>query len=375
MNVNILVGNAVRKTSVLLRRPPRLFWLCVVIPTLLMVIYYGLVAADVYVSEARFIVRSPQRQGSSTLGQLLGTNLGPAQDDTYTVLDYMLSRDALLELDRQLQVRRSFGRGDLLARFPGLEYDDSFENMHRYYQKKIEVYFDPASSIATLKVRSFNAQEAQAINRKLLDMGESLVNRINERARQDMLRHAASDLKETERKAAEAALALAEYRNHKGIIDPDKQSSLQLQQVTKWQDELLAAQEQLAQLQLLSQENPQIPVLRERIRILKTAIEEQSRNVAGGEQSLASKAAQYQRLVLERDFADRQLASALNSLEQARNDVRRQQLYLERITGPSLPDAALEPRRVRSIASVLLLGLIAWGVLAMLTAGIREHMD
>jgi capsular polysaccharide transport system permease protein len=97
--------------------------------------------------------------------------------------------------------------------------------------------------------------------------------------------------------------------------------------------------------------------------------------VAGGDTSLAAKAADYQRLALEREFADRQLAGALASLEQARNEAQRKQLYLERIAQPSLPDVAVEPRRIRGFFATFVLSLIAWGILSMLIAGIREHQD
>jgi capsular polysaccharide transport system permease protein len=95
--------------------------------------------------------------------------------------------------------------------------------------------------------------------------------------------------------------------------------------------------------------------------------------VAGGDKSLANKAADFQRLLLEREFADRQLGSALASLEQARNEAQRKQLYLERIVQPNKPDYPLEPRRIRGILTTLILGLIAWGILNLLVAGVKEH--
>ena len=79
--------------------------------------------------------------------------------------------------------------------------------------------------------------------------------------------------------------------------------------------------------------------------------------------------------MLEKEFADRLLASALASLEQARNEAQRQQLYLERIAEPNLPDAAMEPRRIRNVLVILVLSLIVWGVLSMVVSGVREHMD
>ena len=354
----------------------KLFWTTVVLPTLTAILYFGFIAADVYISESRFVVRSPERSTASPLGMLLkGTGFTRSQDDSYTVQDFMLSRDALRALDEKLELRDAYNKGDVLSRFPGLDWDDSFENMHRYYQKMVGVQLDPVSSIATVTVRAFSTEEAQQINQHLLEMSEALINQLNERGRQDMIRFAANEVTVAETKAKLAALTLARYRNEKGVIDPEKQSAIPLQQIAKLQDELISTKSQLAQLQLLTKENPQIPVLKKRIQMLETEIELESARVAGGGRSLASKAAEFQRLALEKEFADKQLASALASLEQARNEAQRQQLYLERIAQPSLPDAAMEPRRVRNILTTLVLGLVAWGVLTMIVAGIKEHLD
>lgn len=356
----------------------RLFLLTVVLPTLLSVIYFGLIASDVYISESRFVVRSPERQTASPLGMLLkGTGFSRSQDDTYTVQDFMLSRDALQSLDEKLQIGKAFASKDvdIFSRFAGLDWDDSFEALHRYYQKMVDIQLDGLSSITTVKVKSFTGEEAFRINQQLLEMGETLVNQLNERGRHDMIRYAASEVLEAEKKAKAAALALSAYRNQKGVIDPERQSTIQLQQIAKLQDELIATHAQLTQLQTFTKNNPQIPALQQRVQILRQEIETETTRVAGGDRSLANKAAEYQRLALEREFADKQLGSALASLEQARNEAQRKQLYLERIVQPRKPDMALEPRRLRSIVATMLLGLIAWGIFSMLIAGVREHQD
>ena len=76
---------------------------------------------------------------------------------------------------------------------------------------------------------------------------------------------------------------------------------------------------------------------------------------------------------MESQFADRQLASAMSSLQEAENEARRKQAYVERIVEPNRPDAALEPKRLRGIGTTFLMCFIIWGVLVMLMAGIREH--
>jgi capsular polysaccharide transport system permease protein len=86
-----------------------------------------------------------------------------------------------------------------------------------------------------------------------------------------------------------------------------------------------------------------------------------------------SKTSEYERLSLEMDFADKQLAAAMASLESARSQALRQQLYLITVAKPSLPDAAVLPRRARSVVTTVILGLVSWGILALLLAGVREH--
>jgi capsule polysaccharide export protein KpsE/RkpR len=88
---------------------------------------------------------------------------------------------------------------------------------------------------------------------------------------------------------------------------------------------------------------------------------------------LAAGAVEYQRLMLQSDYATKQLGAAMSSLQDAQSEASRKQAYIERIVQPNFPDASLEPRRLRGIFATLVLSLITYGVVRMLAAGIREH--
>jgi capsular polysaccharide transport system permease protein len=355
----------------------RLFICTVVLPTLLSILYFGFIASDVYTSESTFVVRSPERQSEAPLsGILKGVGFSRAQDDAYTVQNFMRSRDALRVLNEKLAIGKAFANNDvdIISRFAALGWNDSFEALYRYYLKKVDIQYDSASSIFTVTVRAFTAEDCYRINKLLLEMSETLINSLNERGRQDMIRFAAGEVSEAEGKAKTAELALSSFRSQKGVIDPERQSTIQLQQISKLQDELIATKTQLVHLQTFTRENPQIPALKKRVETLQSEIKNESARVTGGENSLAGKAAGYQSLALEREFTAKQLAAALASLEQARNEAIRKQLYLERIVQPNKPDVAMEPHRLKSILETFVVGLIVWGILNMLIAGVREHL-
>src|SRR5574343_2036775 len=102
----------------------RLLLVTTIIPTTLAIIYFGLIASDVYISESRFVVRSPERQTASPLGMILkGAGFSKAQDDSYTVQDYMLSRDALKSLDEELKIKAVYSSSsiDFFSRFAGAD--------------------------------------------------------------------------------------------------------------------------------------------------------------------------------------------------------------------------------------------------------------
>jgi BexC/CtrB/KpsE family polysaccharide export inner-membrane protein len=353
-----------------------LFLLTVVIPTAVAILYFGFMASDVYVSESRFVVRSPDKPTMSGLGVLLkSSGFGNGGDEVYAADEYIQSRDALALLNRDGSVARAYGspRVSILNRFNGFGLDGSREELFSYFRNKLRVDFETTSSITTLSVRAYTPSDAQKFNQELLELAEQQVNRLNRRGRVDVVELSEREVREAEEAARRASLALAQFRNASGIIDPEKQAAVQLQMISKLQDELIGSRMQLLQLQAMAPENPQIPILRVRIAGLAQEIDKQLGLVAGSRRSLSATAARYQRLQLDREFADKRLAAAMTSLQDARAEARRKHAYLERIAQPSLPDKALEPRRLRGIFATLLLGLIAWAIATMLIAGIREH--
>lgn len=363
-------------------RPIRspLFIVTVILPTIIASLYYVLIASDIYISESKFILRVPQRTAPSGLEALFqGISFSKTNEDTSVVQEYVKSRDALVMLERKMPALRSaFGpeHADVFSRFPGmLDEGDSFEHMYRYFERHISVDTSASSAVTTLRVQAFSGKDAYLINKYLLEMAEELVNELNDRSRQDMLRRAASEVASAEERVKAAATKLSEFRQRASVFDPERQSNIQLQLIAKLQDELIARKALLSQLRLVSPKSPQVPSVMAAISDLEAAIENENGKITGQRNSLSNYSGNYERLVLERTFAEKLLGSALTSLEQAREDAQRKQIYLERVAEPGEPDIALEPKRLRNVFACFVLGLVTWGILSMLLAGIREHLD
>jgi capsular polysaccharide transport system permease protein len=359
-----------------LTRPDLLFLAVVVLPVLASVLYFGFLASDIYISESRFVVRAPDKPAPTGLGAILQTaGFENANEEVSAAQSYAVSRDALRAINKNDAFKKAYSDPhiSIVDRFNPLGVWGSFEELYRYFQDKVTLTNDNATQITTLTVRAYAPKDAQRFNEELLELSEATVNRLNLRGREDLVRFAQAEVDASKAKAQSAALALAAYRNRSGVVDPEKQADVQMAMISNLQNQLIAGKSELAQLQRYAPDNPRIPVVGTQIAAIQQEIDRQTGKVTGSSRSLARSAVEFQRLSLENDFASKQLAASLASLEQARNEARRKQAYVERIVEPNLPDAAMEPRRLRGIFATVILSLLAYGILRMLLAGVREH--
>lgn len=356
----------------------RWFMLGVVVPTLIAVLYYGFIASDVYISESRFVIKSPdqKRSQTSTLANLIQTTgLSAGQEQTNEVLAYVRSRDALKSLEKDVGIREQFANSgaDILSRFPGPLSQNTFEDLFRYYGNMVDARLDSDTGLAVIKVKAFNAQDAYTINAKLLNLSEELVNRLNSRAQTNGIAEAQKQVDLATIKAKETRIALAKYRNAQSLIDPERQAVGVLEISSGLVAQRAALQAQLEQMQRVTPGNPSLPALQNRIASISSQIALQDGRVVGSNSGIASKLGGYENLLVEQEFATQRLNAANTALARASAEAVSQQFYLERVVEPNVPDEPLLPKRFLDVlviaACALCLYVIGW----MFMVGILEH--
>lgn len=351
------------------------FLIVVVLPTFFAAIYFLLIASPRYVSEARFVVRSPANEQPSTLGMALsGVGLSTGTSDAFAVHEYLQSRDGLAEIDKALKLRGMYeGPGiDPFSRLPGPFQNQSFEVFHKGFNRYVTVGYDSASGISTLRVEAFKASDAQKINQALLQAGEQLVNRLNERAANNAVAETRRSVMENQARLLEAQNRLTAFRNAEGFIDPARTAQVANDLIGELTVQLATLRAERAQIAADAPDSPQIPMLDSRIRAYAQQVALEQSKIVGDADSLASKISTYERLALEREFADKLLAQATATLASAQADARRQRLYLDQIVRPNLPDEPTQPKRFLSILAVLASSLVVYSLGMLVWAGLRE---
>ena len=119
---------------------------------------------------------------------------------------------------------------------------------------------------------------------------------------------------------------------------------------------------QIAEVEKAAPNSPQAGSLRQRVVALEGQVRKERERLAGDDASLAPLIAEYERLMLERELAEKTFASALTLLEAARADSQRQGLFLERISSPIPPDHPRYPYGLLGILATLAVTSIVYSI-------------
>lgn len=375
---------ALPEQPVLLDEPKPSFWrrhllflLFFVLPVAAGSTYYGFIAADQYAVETSYVVRTLNSSMAINPLTILGQSqsFARSEEDTQAINVFMQSRDAAAQLGDLIRKDLGQSKVDIFARYPAPFMADTLEHLYEAFQRQITIKMEGSTGISTLEVRAYDPQHAFELSTRLLQLGEGLINKMNKRAQEDTVKVAREIVQDAEDKLRVQQMRMLAFRNREMILDPQAESVASYELLGQLMGRVAQEEANLGQIMATSPKSPQIASIQERIKAYKQEIERQRARVVGGKDSLANKLAEFEQITLERELATKTLASAMASLETARQEALRQQYYLETIVKPSMPDQARYPKRILSILVVMILSFCVYWIVRKSADLINEHQQ
>jgi len=355
---------------------------CILVPTILAMIYYIFIAANQYAVEVRFSVRSASATPSvDVLSAVTGMpSAGSTVTDSYIVMDYIHSREILDKLIPRLDVRKIYNHpdADYLASFNP---SNTIEEFLEYWKSMIAVNFDSTSQIISVEARAFTAEDSKKVATMIVTLSEELINDLSVRARNDAVKFARAEVTRAEERLQKNRADIRKFRDKRQELDPVKKAEAQQTLLGKLEGELLAAQARLLTVSPdMAKDAPTIIFLNRQINALSQQVIAERAKIAkrdpkatGGNVALSGLLSDFEELSIEREFSQKIYASAIVSLETARADANRQQKYLATFVKPRLPEEALYPQRVLNILIVFFISTVLWALGIMVVYAIRDH--
>jgi capsular polysaccharide transport system permease protein len=375
--------------AILAVRPPSYlatFIVCVLIPSLIVIVYLWAFASDQYLAEARFAIRSTtpetirdgDRGSNNSAGQALSSGTLPtlAGQDAYVVAAYIRSSAILSDLPPTLDPRVLFDRPEADAWFR-LAHDASIEETTAYWREMVTTYVDGPSGMVTVNVRAFRPADAKNLAEAILTASEKLVNSLTARARRDAMAHSEEDVRNAEKMVRDSLAEMRIYRDTVGYIDPAAAAASTSQLLLEAMSEKIRLEnEYFVAARAMAANAPTVTAMKTRLEAYDRQIE-QLRGRLTGESSdgraISAGLAHFEELELKRVFAEKMYAMSQNALERARQRAERQSLYLTVFVPPMLPEEATYPKRT-SFSLLIPAGLLVlWGIMALIAATVEDH--
>ncbi|MDD2868341.1 hypothetical protein [Neomegalonema sp.] len=357
-----------------------IFSLLIVLTPVAFVYYYmNFVSAPQYKSEASFVLQGAEGVVSQEGGRGILTNFTnpAAMFDGYAIEQFLESADGMADVEQRV---------GFIDRMKPAAYDPLYRKLFRNYELKdlstdarISVYRDMVKitysltrQIVEIRVYAFSAEDARVIADALLKSAESFANTLNERARSELLRSAASEVQTMERNLISSRQAVNNWRLNNLNLDPNRSAEMIGTIIARLEAASADTRAELTVSESTTLNAARQAQLRARIDALNEQIGRETRRLTGGDRSTAEQILEYERLELRKQYDERAYESALEGLDSARTALARQQKFVSVVSAPYLDNQVDWPDQPRILALTLVLSMIFWGIARLFLTNIRS---
>ena len=340
--------------------------------------YLYIRAADQYTSTVAFSVR--KEEFTSPIQMLGGIADFASSGTSYAEIlnAFIDSQELVRRLDEDLGLREIFqkARGDPVF---GLRSGGTIEDLHRYWTRMVRVVFDPGAGLIEVRVLAFEAEDARAIASGIFEHSSALIDELSAISQADTTAFAREELDRSVARLKAARQELTAFRSRTQIVDPSADVQGQMGLLSTLEQQLAEA---LINADLLREStraaDPRLKQADRRIAVIEARIADERRKlgvggVGVGEGDFATLLAEFERLAVDRQFAEAAYTAALAGFDQAQAEARRKSRYLAAHIKPTLAESAQHPRR---FALSLLLALFLsgiWAVLVLIFYSFRDR--
>ena len=348
----------------------------VFLPTLLAFFYFRDVAARFYETETQFVIQIAGTPGASPAS--MGANPLLTAPDAMNVQAYLLSREAMIRLDRELGFRAHFSQPQI-DRLQRIEMDASQEATFKLYKRMIKIGFDPTEGIVKMFVNANDPETSEAFSNALLRYAEEQVDFLTARLREDQMKGAREIYNEAEQKMLDAQLSLIDLQKQLGTINPDAQGEAISARIAAYEDEIQAKKLELASI--LDNPRPnqaRVDGVKTDIARLEAVLTDLRAQVSTGndtEESLADLNSRVRLAQLELQTRQGMLQQSLQNLERARIEADQQVRYLQVNVAPIAPDVPTYPRVIENTIISFLIIMGIYLMISVTVAILREQVS
>lgn len=335
-------------------------------------------ASDQYASTVGFSVRKEETNSPIELLGGLTELSGSSSSDTDILYEYLQSQRLVADLDNEIGLKDTWSRSEFDPIF-AFDPSGSIEDLLQYWRRTVRIQYDRGAGLIEIRVLAFAPDDATAIATAIFEKSALMINELSAIAREDSIRYAAEELQAAVDRLKVAREAVTLFRNRHQLVDPAADIQMQSGLLSTLEGRLA---ETLIELDLLVETtragDPRISQAERRIAVIENRIAAERSKLglgdgADGGQTLAPLVGEYERLMVDREFAEQTYLAARATYDAAQAEARRKSRYLAAYLAPTRAETARFPERGTLSAMVALFLMLGWAVMALVTYALKDR--
>jgi len=369
--------------SLLLMKPPsllnkkflnKLLLLSIVITT----IYISELESILYKSSTTILIKD-SKEKSISLGLLsgLGGQSSSSVQDSLVLKNYLESLEVFKEIDKVFNLKDLFlsSEQDFLSRVYRWNTIESYLGL---YNNRLEVIYDPISSIITISYLDTDPKTSKKIVEKLIYLAEKKLNNYEDSLTKKELDFIHNE-KDKYKKILDMHLTrLEKFQNNNKMLSPEEGVEGVSAIIKQLNAKLIEDKIKLNKLAVYQREDSfDIINLKEEIKNLENNIEKTSnyRHGKGSVDPITNKIYTFKELNLNVNIFSEIYTQTLLQEQKTLVEHNKNNKRILVLIKPTIPENYSEPRKIRDIIKYLLIFLFLYGILSLLFAIIKDHKE
>ena len=348
----------------------------VILASILLVVYYSMLASPRYVSQSQFVVKEAGGHDSSLLGLSGLGALSPGMRDALILKTFLESREMATALDKAVSLKAHYERSDWDT-LSKLNQDSTMEEYVEYYQNHVQIIHDELSDVLMVEVQTFDANYSLTVSEALLSISERFINDLGAKMAGEQMSYAQKEVERSYAILTKSQSALISFQDKFKLYSPEQQSGALLTAINGIESSIITEETELKSLLAFMRDDaPEVKAKNIRVASLREQLaQEKQRLTSDDQQSLNKINVNYQEIKLNSELAADLYKSALAGLEVVRAEAYRKLKHLLVIEQPALAQEDKYPRRIHSILTWFIVLLLSYFIGRLILSIIKEHQE
>jgi capsular polysaccharide transport system permease protein len=348
----------------------------VMLASILLIIYFALIASPRYVSEAQFVVKEAGGQDSSILGLSGLGAVSPGMRDALILQTFLQSREMATALNEAVSLKAHYEHSNWDS-FSKLSSNSTMESYVEYYQNHVQVIHNELSDVLMVEVQTFEADYSLTVTQALLSISEKFINGLGAKMASEQMGYAQEEVVRSYAILNKNQTALISFQNKFKLYSPEQQSGALLAAINSIDSSIIAEETELKSLlAFMRKDAPEVKAKKNRLAALREQLaQEKQRLTSEDQQSLNKININYQEIKLNTELAADLYKSALAGLEVVRAEAYRKLKHLLVIEHPALAQEDKYPQRIHSILTWFIVLLLGYFIGRLILSIVKEHQE